>query len=199
METVIPIIIQVLGQYGNLIVFLGVMIGGEAILLPAVFLASIGVMDLFWVLFFGLAGIMLSDSVWYWVGTKLHGRSDYVDKIINRQRYQKQIDLLRRKFTKHSNRILIFSKFVYGTRIATILYSGYRKITYETFLKYNFIGSFLWLILITLLGYGIGLSWQRLAEYNDYIKYLALFGVLVLFMVRYIVQKTVIFLNYERN
>ena len=198
METVIPILIEILRQYGYLIIFFGVMIGGEVILLPAVFLASLGLMNIFGVIVFGLAGTMISDSGWYLAGKKAKGKN-YFSRIINYEKYRPRIDLWKNKFNNYNAKILILSKFVYGTRIITLMSSGYQKLPYEKFLKFNFIGSFLWLAFIVVLGYGMGLSWQYLKIYGDYVQYLALFGLLALFVIRYAFQKAITILNYERN
>lgn len=189
MEEIIPILIDILEQYGYIIVFLGTLIGGELVVLAAVFLASIGMLNIFWVVVLGMAGIILSDNFWYFVGTKMRKRINKLRKRFVPSKWQKKIDNFKDKFTDHYAKFLVVSKFVYGARILTLVTSGYQKIPYKSFALFNILGSTLWMVVIVFLGYVMGISWNYLAQYNESAKYYVLFGLLALFVIRYVSKR----------
>lgn len=199
MEDLIPILFDILEQYGYIIVFLGTVIGGELVVLAAVFLASLGILNIYLVILISIVGIVTSDSIWYFIGTKVGGKIDYCRKHFCPAKYQHKIESFSNKFVGHYAKFIIGSKFVYGFRIITLVTSGYQHIPYNKFLKFNLIGSCIWLVIIVFLGYVMGFSWNYLAEYSEYAKYYVLFGVLGLFVVRYIFKKFIKFLDYEQR
>ena len=199
MQDLVPILIQILEQYGYAIVFLGAVIGGELVVLIAVFLASLGMFNIYLVVLFGMMGIVISDNLWYFVGTKLRGRLDYCKDRFCPKKYQYKIESFSEKFTDHYAKFLILSKFVYGARIITLITSGYQRIPYRKFVKFNLIGSTSWMGIIVFLGYVMGISWNYLAKYNEYAKYYVLFGLLVLFVIRYIFNKFIKLDDYGKR
>jgi membrane protein DedA with SNARE-associated domain len=70
-------VLSLIGQYGYLVVFFGVMLEsagvplpGETVLLASGALAHSGVLDPVDVLFFGLLGAVTGDQIGYWVGRR---------------------------------------------------------------------------------------------------------------------------------
>jgi len=51
---------------------------------------------------------------------------------------------------------LLFIKFLYGTRILTILYLSIRKVHYPTFFLFNTIGTVFWLLVMIFVGWLVG-------------------------------------------
>jgi len=199
MQDIVPIVIDIIKQYGYVMVFLGTIVGGELIILAAVFLASLGFLNIYLVILFGLLGIIISDNWWYFVGTKIRGKLDYFRKRFVSLKYHNKIESFGEKFIDHYPKFLILSKFVYGARIVTLLTSGYKHIPYRKFVKFNLIGSCSWIIIIVFLGYVMGVSWNYLAQYNESSKYYVLFGVLALFVIRYIFNKFIKLDDGQRN
>jgi len=191
MEEIIPFVIETIEQHGYSIVFLGTIIGGEIVILAAVFLAALGMLNIYLVIILGMLGVVISDSFWYFIGTRIKGRLNQSTKTFFPKRYQYRIELFKDRFVEHYAKFLVASKFVYGTRIVTLITSGYQKIPYRKFLMFNFIGSMIWIVIIVFLGYIMGFSWNYLAKYNEYSKYYVIFGILILFMLRYIFKKII--------
>lgn len=188
MEDFIPIILDILKEYGYLIVFLGAIIGGEVFILASAFLASLGYFNIFGVIAVSTAGIIISDSVWYFIGLKSHRlvtgfrQNNFLFKKFKSGLFDKY-------FHSHYGKFLILSKFIYGTRTATLLASGYKKVAYKRFLMFNLIGIGIWIVIIIALGYVMGFSWHYLKQYNFYFRYFVLFGILLLFIIRFIFNK----------
>jgi len=194
MQDIVPILIDILEQYGYIIVLLGTIIGGELVILAAVFLASIGMLNIYLVVILGMAGIIISDNFWYFIGAKARGKLNYSSlsspkSIFPFKKIQHKIDDFKEKFADHYAKFIILSKFVYGTRIITLVTSGYQNVLYKKFVIFNLIGSVLWMTIIVFLGYVMGVSWNYLTEYNESAKYYVLFGILILFVIRYIFNR----------
>lgn len=200
MESLIPIIIKILAEYGYVLVFLGTIVAGEVVILAAVFLASLDILNIYLVILCGLSGIIVSDNLWYLLGVKLNKRLGFFKKYFYLSRYHKKIAVFREKFNSRYRQFLVMSKFVYGLRILTLLTSGYQRIPYKHFVLFNLIGTISWMLVVVVLGYIMGMSWNYLGQYNDYARYLVLFGLLILFMLRYLFQKLINYNHYgQRN
>src|SRR3989344_1235880 len=137
MTEVSLVLLEFLKQYDYLIVFLGTIIAGETVVLAAVFLASLKILNIYLVILFGLLGIVISDNLWYWIGSKLRGRLDYFKKYFSLVKYQPKIDFFKSGFEHNCRKLLVTSKFIYGIRIVTIIASGYQKIPYKIFFTFN--------------------------------------------------------------
>lgn len=195
MEELIPIALHFLEQYGYIIVFLGAVAGGEIFILAGTFMASLGYFNIYAVVLLSLAGIILSDSLWYLLGVK--GENFIInckDRLCLKNYHNKLFD---RYFDAHYGKFIILSKFVYGTRIITMVTSGYKRVPYRKFFYYNLLSIIIWIMIVVLVGYGLGFSWNKLSEYNSYIKYLVLLGLLGLLAIRLIIGRIIKFKNYE--
>lgn len=200
MDTLAPLIIEILKEYGYVIVFLGTIVAGEVVILAAVFLASLKVLNIYLVILFCLAGTVISDNLWYLIGTKLNNRFSYFKKYLYLTRYKKKIASFKEKFNSHYRQFLVMGKFIYGFRILILLTSGYQRISYKKFVIFNLIGTLCWLVIIVFLGYVMGLSWNYLGQYSHYARYYVLFGLLILFVIRYIFKRLMSYNNYgQRN
>ena len=195
-ENLVPIIIDIIKTYGYVIVFLGSIVAGEIIILLAVFLASLKLLNIYLVIIFSIAGVMVGDSLWFYMGSKLKDKVSFIGRFFKASKYHKAIASFAARYIKNYKKYLIISKFVYGFRVITILTSGYYKIPYRSFVIYNTIGTIIELSVVVFLGYTMGLSWVYLSRYSGQAKYLVLFGLLILFMLRYGFRKK---MNYSNT
>ncbi len=190
MQEFIPFILSILQEYGYIIVFLGAIVGGEIFILASAFLASLGYFNIYLVIVISAAGIVISDSIWYFVGFKFRRLLIRFRKFFL-SNWLKQ-SLFDQYFYDHYGKFLIMSKFLYGTRIATLVASGYKRVAYRKFLFFNLISITIWIFIVVILGYLMGYSWNYLEKYNSYARYFVIFGILLLFIIRLILNKFVI-------
>ncbi len=144
-------IIALLITYQFPAIFLGSVIFGETIILAAAYLAGEGwwsVYTVFWITF---SGTILSDSVWFYLGGKLIKKSNEWQE--KQERYKKLMAFLERVTHGRAFLSLLFIKFMYGTRIITIMYLSIHKLRFRTFLLFNAIGTFFWLLVMVALGW----------------------------------------------
>src|SRR3989338_1990807 len=157
------------------IVFLCALFLGESVLIPAAFLTGQGIWSFTEVFILAYIGTLLSDAVWFAVGPKIFAYAHEFETI------KKRSDVFLPKIEHLGNRpfhLLLVSKFVYGTRILTIIYLS-RRVKAATFTLYNMATTFLWLIVIMLIGYLAGKSIVNLMPIFTEVKYLAL-GIIAL-------------------
>ena len=149
-------VFSLLSNHAEPLIFLGAFFFGETVIITAAFLATQGVVSLESVFLFSLAGTLVADVVWFYLGrtflTVTHRFTAYKEK------YQGFLSLLERIYGTRPFLVLLFIKFLYGTRILTILYLSMQRLRLGTFLLFDLIGTMLWLAVIVSLGYLVGRS-----------------------------------------
>jgi len=174
-------IISLLSTYQLPAIFLGAFFFGETVILTAAFLAGQGTWSIKSVFWLSLAGTVISDSLWFFGGQsffKLTKRwKKYQDK------YQTFLVKLEEITGQKPFLALLFIKFLYGTRILTIIYLSIRKVRYFTFLLFNTIGTVLWLSVMILVGWLVGRGVLDAGQIFSRVEYA--FTALVLLIVLY--------------
>ncbi len=174
-------ILHLLTLYQLPAIFLGAFFFGETVIISAAVLAARGYWSVSTVFFLSLVGTVLSDCIWFFCGT-------YFLKFTHRwvpyrEKYKSFIEKLEKKSLRHSFLILLFFKFLYGTRIITIIYLSLRKMRFLTFFIFDTIGSFLWLLFMVSIGWFAGKGIINLMPWLDRAEYtlLILVAVIVIF------------------
>ncbi len=151
-------ILQLLESYRLLATFVGSLLFGDSVIITVAYLAG----SLSWsvppVFFAAVAGSITADMLWFVFGKYLahHG-----SKITYFEKQRGHITNVLGKLTGEKLHLwLIYIKFLYGGRIAMILYAASRGMSYKTFTIYNGAGHLLWFVIFFPLGYlaGRGLS-----------------------------------------
>ncbi len=177
------LITQLLSFFGNhtfIVSFFGAIIGGEETLILLSILASHEVLDIGYVLIFFYAGILVSDSIWYFLG-----KSKLIYWLMNKKIISKTFlywDKLLNKATEKSDfQVLFFTKFLYGTRILTLMYLSNVRLKFKSFILYNIIANFVWVSTILLIGWSAGKGISLAADIsNNLILYLFLIGIILM-------------------
>lgn len=147
-------LLSFLSTYQLTTVFIGAFIFGDSVILTTSYLAG----QLDWppipIFLAALSGTIISDTLWYLFGVHLLARFSHV-RFFKRER-QKISLYLDRLVGKRPLMALIMVKFLYGSRIAMILYAATRGIPFWTFTLFNSIGAVIWLLVFIPLGYAAG-------------------------------------------
>lgn len=157
--TVVGDLLDLIGRYGYLVIFLGVMaesagvpLPGETVLIVSGTLAHRGVLDLGDVLFFGILGAVTGDQVGYWVGRK--GGRPFV---LRWGRYlwitSGRLARAQAFFDRHGGRAVFFARFITGLRVFESLAAGTSRIPWGRFALYNALGGTVWATAAVSLGY----------------------------------------------
>jgi membrane protein DedA with SNARE-associated domain/membrane-associated phospholipid phosphatase len=164
-------ILSLIGQYGYLIVFFGVMmesmgvpLPGETILLASGFLVQQGALDLGDAIAFGILGAVIGDQIGYWVGRE--GGRPFVLKwgryvLITPER----LGRAERFFTRHGGKAVFLARFVAGLRVFGALVAGISRMPWRTFFFYNALGGATWATAAVLVGYLVGGSLDLIEQW----------------------------------
>ncbi len=113
-----------------------------------------------------VAGI-LGNYVGYWfgysTGRMLFNRSD---SLFFKKRY---IYLAENFFKKYGGMALVLGRFFPIIRTFAPIFAGVAKVEFKTFTLYNILGSFLWVMLLTLTGFFLGKKIPAIVHYVPYI------------------------------
>jgi membrane protein DedA with SNARE-associated domain len=144
----------VLAAHHAWLIFFGAFLFGETLIIPAAALAAQGQLSPWAVGGWAYLGTVVSDTLWFRLAG-LAGRhlSNHEG---SRRRYLTVLAWLDRRFGARPERALLFVKFVYGTRIATIIYLSARKLKLRLFVAYNASGAVLWVVVIVTVGWLAG-------------------------------------------
>jgi len=142
----------ILTRYGALAVFVGVAVEGEVTLILAGVVAHLGYFDLSTAIAAGALGGMAGDSTLYAVGRR--GAA----VIRGTALYQRAEPTVERLATWLGPREVVASRFVYGTRAASMVFWGVRGLPYGRFLAFDVVGCVLYAIAFASLGYAFSQS-----------------------------------------
>ena len=172
---------ELLTQHHAWIVFLGAFLVGETLIIPAAVVAAQGHFSIFAVAGWSYLGTVTSDAVWFSCARPLSRMLKRNEKW--NDRYAAALAWISRRFGERPERALLFIKFVYGTRIATIVYLALRRISFKTFVSLNSIGAAIWVAAIVTVGWLAGRGIASLQSNLSRLEYLvpsALFLALIL-------------------
>ena len=147
------LLIDFFKEHQALVLVVGMMIGGESVLIPAVYLVVTGFISPLFFIAVALGAGVVSDSAWYGVGRMLP--QDRISRFGFMRRNQPLIDRLNGFFDQHAFRILYISKFMYGSRVVTQVLCGARKVHYPRYLLVDLLGLVSWLLTLLAIGFSV--------------------------------------------
>lgn len=157
-------------------VFFGFFLPGDTLLFTTGLLCSTGHFDvsIYLLLITISAAAFLGSSFGYYFGeragkTLLHRKENLFYK-------RKYLDSAQSFFERHGGFALIMARFLPIIRTFAPIIAGMTKFEYPKFLYYNILGGTIWVFLMLLLGYFLGLF---VPQAKDYIEYLIL-GIVVI-------------------
>ncbi len=157
--TVLGDLLHLIGRYGYLVVFFGVMLEGtgvplpgETVLIAAGALVHRGVLDFADTLFFGILGAVVGNQIGYWVG-RFGGRPF----VLRWGRYAfitpERLGHAEAFFARHGGSAVFLSRFVVGLRVFGALVAGTSRMPWGRFALYNALGGTVWATAAVSLGY----------------------------------------------
>ncbi len=152
-------LLHLIGQYGYLVVFFGVMLEGagvplpgETVLIAAGVLIHRGVLDFEDTLFFGILGAVVGNQIGYWTG-RFGGRAF----VLRWGRYAfitpERLGHAEAFFARHGGSAIFLSRFVVGLRVFGALVAGTSRMPWVRFALYNVFGGIVWATAAVSLGY----------------------------------------------
>lgn len=149
--------------------FFGFFLPGDYLLFLAGLFCALGKIDVDIVtLYFGIFGAgVLGNFVGYWFGHRtgpmLFKRKD---SFLFKRKY---VIMAEEFFQKWGGTALIIGRFVPIIRTFAPIFAGVVQLNFRKFVVFNMIGAFLWVSLLTLTGYYLGVKFPEVIEYVEYI------------------------------
>jgi len=147
---------QLLIRYGPAAVVVGAAVEGDFTLILAGVVAHLGIFPFPVALAGGAAGSFVSDCAWYWLG-RLRGPTFRAGGIY--RRVGPRIAELARRFGVWE---LLLSRFVYGTKNASMFFWGLHNLAFGRFAAVDILGCALGAIVFASLGYLVSGSAEAL-------------------------------------
>ncbi len=184
-------LLQLIGRYGYLMIFFGVMLEsagvplpGETVLIAAGALVHRGVLDPGDVLFFGILGAVIGDQIGYWVG-RFGGRPF----VLRWGRYAlitpERLGQAETFFDRHGGRAVFLARFVAGLRVFAALVAGTSRMAWERFAFYNVLGGTVWATAAVLLGYFLWASISLVEHWVGRASLLLVAGLVLAWLLRW--------------
>ena len=144
-------------KYGYALLFLGVAVEGEVILLAAAILAHQGILDLETVLVVAVAANFFSDQIYYMIA-RARGLAWLEARFGRHKQYRPAIGWIKR----HASRFLLVSRYLFGFRIIIPAACGALGMPFLQFTLLNLLAGIIWAVPVGLLGYYLGDTAERL-------------------------------------
>jgi membrane protein DedA with SNARE-associated domain len=162
---VIEFLTTLLTTYQIPSIFIGAFFFGDSVILTGAYLAG----ELGWspvpIFLAALAGTIVSDTLWFFFGKYFASRFSEV-KFLKKER-EKMSGFIARLVGERPWQALIMVKFLYGSRVAMILYCAASGISFWSFSLFNAIGAVVWLLVFIPLGYVAGMGISQVAPFID--------------------------------
>jgi membrane protein DedA with SNARE-associated domain len=129
-------------QYPYLAFFIGMLVLGDVVFVPAIYLSAHGSLSVWSVLGLAFLAGMISDAWWYVLGRTIPMRRISSWKFVEKREHirAKISDLV----DTHAQLMIVVSKFTYGTRTLMQLVAGAKHISILRYASANAFGHILW-------------------------------------------------------
>jgi membrane protein DedA with SNARE-associated domain len=145
-------------SYGLIVVYLGVIIEGESVLIAAGFLAHQGVMNPFAVFLAAFAGSLTGDQLLFYAG-RYFGTS----RLVQRQMARPLFASLLARVQRNPVLFTLSVRFIYGARTIGPMALGVAGVRPLLYTALNVVAAAIWAALFTLIGYLCGQTIEQLA------------------------------------
>ncbi|NQD71542.1 DedA family protein [Sphingobacterium shayense] len=149
--------------------FFGFFLPGDYLLFLAGLFCALGKIDVDIVtMYFGILGAgILGNFAGYWFGYRtgpvLFKRKD---SLLFKRKY---VIMAEEFYQKYGGTALVIGRFVPIIRTFAPIFAGVVKLDFKKFVIYNILGAILWVSLLTLTGYFLGIEFPAIINYVEYI------------------------------
>lgn len=154
-------LLTLLSEHPYAFIFVGLLFAGELVLLPAIYLAITGRLQLEYVIAVAVSAMALSDLVWHCLGRSVSRAR--LERFAG-GRFGRGMARVERMFLRRGPQILVGSKFAYGMRTAAQVLSGVHKMPLRTYLVANSLAVLLLVGALCAVAYSVRGTVGRLGE-----------------------------------
>ncbi|MCX6758028.1 MAG: VTT domain-containing protein [Candidatus Nomurabacteria bacterium] len=135
------------------LIFLGLVFEGEVTLIATGVLVYLGILNFWFSLAFILVGGICKTFIGYYLGKILHKKWNHTRFL---KYIEKKVSYAMPRFDQRPFWSIFFSKFIMGVNHIVIIFSGYKKVPLNTYLKAEIISTFIWAPVLLSLGFFFG-------------------------------------------
>jgi membrane protein DedA with SNARE-associated domain len=135
-------------RFGLVAVFLVATVEGDLILVLAGVTAHLGLLPLWPAIAMSAGGCLTGDLAWYGIG---RSRSDAIRRT---RAYSRVGPAVERVAGRLGSWQILTARFMYGTRVATMLFWGVHRLPLQRFVSVDAVGCLAWAAVLGLVGYG---------------------------------------------
>jgi membrane-associated protein len=162
---------------------IGFFLPGDTLLFAAGFFAAQGRLDLGITLFVLFLGTLIGNMVGYEIGKRSGPRIFKSDEALL---FSKQnVEYAESFYKKHGGKTILIARFIPIVRTLAPLIAGIGRMNYRLFMIYNTLGAFLWVGLITMIGYWAGKVLGRFFNIDKYILPVVLLVTILTFAISF--------------
>lgn len=140
-------------EHPIILFFLAAYIGGEELIVPLAVLVGQGLWSVETLFITCFIATVLADASWFLLGRHGVRQRKFFQKYEHRF---ERASVFFRKIAKSELGILLTTKFIYGTRIFSIIFLSLEGLALPKFIIINSLVTFIWLSCIVTLGWMIG-------------------------------------------
>ena len=144
--------------WGYVLLFFGIMIEGDMVLLLFSFLASQDFFRIDAVCLVTFISMTIGNNIWYEIGKK-YGHiifDKYGKLLLSPARLEKVKTIL----GKSNFQYIFLTKFIYGLNHIVIMMAGHQKQDVKKLMRVDMIGTVPWLIIVSTIGYVFGYAFK---------------------------------------
>ncbi|MEN9723277.1 MAG: hypothetical protein RJB38_1263 [Pseudomonadota bacterium] len=149
MDTLVDFLLNFYGPTPYLIIFgillacgLGVPIPEDLTLIVGGLLAYYGLCQLWIMILVCLVGVMLGDSIVFWLGAK-YGRALTKKWVFHKLLPDERLDAVQEKFKKHGNKLIFAARFMPGLRAPIFFSAGILHLPFSVFFGFDGLAALL--------------------------------------------------------
>jgi len=142
------------GTYGYPALLVGTFFEGETFVVLAGFAASLGYLEIPWVILVAFAGTLSGDQVFFYLGRR---QSTLVQSFLAYYpAWQNRVERVQGIIERHQTALVFIFHFLYGLRIAFLLVIGLSRIPAGRFFLLNFLSALVWAVVVSEAGFLFG-------------------------------------------
>lgn len=151
----------------------------ELIMIPAGYLVFKGYFNIYVVIICGTIGSILGALFNYWLADKygrqfIHKNAKYLFTT------KEKLEKIEKFFLRHSAFSTFFGRLIFGVRHYISFPAGLAKMDIKKFILYTGLGAFIWVSILTYLGYKLG---QNLDLAKTYLHQVTIYMVLAILLI----------------
>jgi len=171
------------------VIFFGLIFEGEFTLISTGILIHLGAINLPFAIFLILAGSLIKTFYCYYLGRLINEKWSHTKFL---KYIEKRVNYFLPRFQQRPFWSIFISKFIMWLNFSVIVFSGYSKINFKTYLKAEVLSTIIWAPLLLTLGYFF--SFAALHASHEIWKF---FLIIVLFVIGFILLDKIIGWLYE--